>query len=89
MPADAAQGSAEAARKARNELAWSSCSGYETSSGSPCWDASRYPCIPKSLGWGWNPNFYALCCCFLCDTSLAAAGADAGQQPPATGAGRQ
>ena len=57
----------DAARRAANEAAWQSWSGYVTSSGCACWDATPYPCIPKSSrGFGFNPNLYALLCCCLC-----------------------
>ena len=83
--AAAAEGSsAEGSRLARNQLSWDSCTGYETSSGCPCWDASSYPCIPKGRGWGYNPNFYACLCCCLCDR-----GRPASAQPPPTGAARE
>ena len=60
--------SADAERIARNSASWASWSGYETSSGCPCWDASRYICIPKRSGFGFNPNLYACLCCCLCDS---------------------
>ena len=56
----------EEARQRKNEEAWKTLSGYETSSGIPCWDKSPYPCVPKHT-FGYNPNFYALLCCCLCE----------------------
>ena len=74
---------AEAARARRNEEAWVTMSGYETTSGCPCWDESPYPCVPKRT-FGYNPNLYALLCCWLCPAKQRAA-ADGGSE---TGAGR-
>ena len=76
-------GGGEAARRARNEQAWAKWSGYETSSGCPCWDASPNVCVPKSHGFGLNPNFYACFCCCLCDKKTPDAAAQA-----ATGAAK-
>ena len=56
---------AERARRAANEVAWSSCGGYETTSGCPCWDATPYPCVPKRT-FGYNPNLFAIFCCCFC-----------------------
>ena len=77
-------GGGEAARRARNEQAWAKWSGYETSSGCACWDASPNFFIPKSAnGVGFNPNCYAFLCCCLCDKKADAAAAQA-----ATGAAK-
>jgi hypothetical protein len=56
----------EVDRMVNNELAWKNHRGYRTSSGCPCWDRSKHPCIPKHTGWGYNVNFWALFCCCLC-----------------------
>lgn len=57
---------------------WRDCSGYETTSGCPCYDKTPYPCVPKRTGLGYNPNFYVLFCIFLCDKKeTAEAGANA------------
>lgn len=53
---------AELARQRRNEEAWHTLHGYRTTSGCPCYDESEYACIPKHTGWGYNPNFFVLCC---------------------------
>eukprot|EP01039_Chlorochromonas_danica_P009407 gene9407-10390_t len=53
-------------RQRSNEIAWKKLHGYHTTSGCPCWDRTTHPCIPKRTGWGFNPNFFAIFCCFLC-----------------------
>ena len=63
----------------------SSYHGYKTSSGCPCWDRRKAPCVPKHSGFGWNPNFYALFCCCLCDKAPVGAGGDAGSSGSASG----
>ena len=71
-PAAAPLDEAEVQRLANNAEAWSTCSGYETSSGCPCWDNTPYICIPKHT-LGMNPNLFAiLCCCFCYPTAPTA-----------------
>ena len=57
----------EAERLKNNEKAWGTCTGYKTTSGYPCYDKTMNACIPKSHGYGMNPNFWVCCCGFLCD----------------------
>jgi hypothetical protein len=54
-------------REETNAEAWKNCGGYQTTSGCPCYDKTMSHCIPKSFGYGFNPNFYVWFCCFLCD----------------------
>jgi hypothetical protein len=54
-------------RSVNNQMAWKNLSGYRSSSGSACWDRSRYLCIPKHTGWGYNMNFWCFFCCFMCE----------------------
>jgi hypothetical protein len=56
----------EERRLTGNSKAWETFTGYRTSSGIPCWDKTKFPCVPKHTGYGYNPNFWCLCCCFLC-----------------------
>ena len=58
LDASASQRNAEERRVANNVEAWRNCGGYQTTSGCPCWDRSKYVCVPKSMGFGFNPNFY-------------------------------
>jgi hypothetical protein len=49
-------------RQLQNEEAWRTLHGYRTTSGWPCFDETSHACIPKHIGWGYNPNFYVICC---------------------------
>ena len=67
---------AEVRRRTENRAAWTNYGGYRTTSGCPCWDKTPNLCIPKYLGCGWSPNFWAIFCCCFCDKAVSEDPAD-------------